>query len=91
MVLNMTIEKMRMLRWICVNTMTNHMPNVSVPLGVKFSKKIREGRLRWYEYVRRKCISASVRRVEHISVLGKRKRNRALQTWADQLSLVMGP
>ena len=54
------------------------------------SKKIREGRLRWYGHVRRKCNSATVRRVEHISVRDKRKRGRPRRTWADQLSLDMG-
>ena len=57
--------ELRMLRWICGKTMTDHIPNVTFrhPLGVEsISKKIREERLRWYEYVRRKCNSAPVRR-----------------------------
>ena len=85
--------EMRMLRWTCGNTMTDHIPNDSFRrlLGVEsISKKIREGRLRWNGHVRCKCNSAPVRRVEHISVRGKRKRGRPRRTWADQLSLDMG-
>ena len=84
---------MRMLRWMCGNTMIDHIPNVTFRclLSVEaISNKIREGRLRWYGHVRRKCNSVSVRRVEHISIRGKRKRGRPRRTWADQLSLDMG-
>ncbi|XP_063946097.1 uncharacterized protein LOC135151529 [Daucus carota subsp. sativus] len=85
--------EMRMLRWICGNTMTDHIPSVTFRrlLGVEpISKKIREGRLRWYGHVRRKCNSVPVRRVEHLSVRGKRKRGRPRRTWSDQLSLDLG-
>nr|XP_017245387.1 PREDICTED: uncharacterized protein LOC108217046 [Daucus carota subsp. sativus] len=56
-----TAEK-RMLRWMCGKTMTDHIPNVTFRrlLGVEaISKKIREGRLRWYGHVRRKSKSAT--------------------------------
>ena len=85
--------EMRMLRWMCGKTMTDHIPNVTFRrlLGVEaISKKIREGRLRWYEHVRRKFNSVPVRRVECISVQGKRKRGRPRRTWSDQLSLDLG-
>ena len=85
--------EMRMLHWICGNTMTDHIPsdNFRHHLGVEsISEKIREGRLRWYVHVRRKCNSKSLRRVEHLSVRGKRKRGRPLRTWFDQLSLDLG-
>ena len=82
-----------MLHWICSNTMTDHMPNVTFRrlLGVEsISRKIREGCLCWYGHVRLKCTSSPVKRVEHISVRGKRKRGRPCRMWADQLSLDMG-
>nr|XP_017225421.1 PREDICTED: uncharacterized protein LOC108201646 [Daucus carota subsp. sativus] len=47
--------ELRMLRWICGKTMTDHIPNVTFRrlLGVEsISKKIREGRLLW---TRRRC------------------------------------
>ena len=81
---------MRMLRWICGNTMTDHILSVTFRclLGVEsISKKIREGHLRWYGQVTRKCNSAPVRRVEHLSIRGKSKRGRPHRTWSDQLSL----
>ena len=68
--------EIRMLRWICGNTMADHIPNVTFRhlLGVEsIAKKIREGRLRWYGYFRRKSNSASVRRIEHISGSGQDK------------------
>ena len=49
-----------MLRYICGNTMTYHIPNVNFRrlLGVEsISEKIREGGLRWCEHVQRKCNS----------------------------------
>nr|XP_017245487.1 PREDICTED: uncharacterized protein LOC108217154 [Daucus carota subsp. sativus] len=58
--------EMRMLRWICGNTMIDHIPNDTFRrlLGVEsISKKIREGRLRWYGHVRRKCNSALIRMI----------------------------
>ena len=53
--------EMRMLHWICGNTMTYHIPSVTFRrlLGVEpISEKIREGRLHWYRHVKRKCNSA---------------------------------
>ena len=64
--------ELRMLRWICGKTMTDHIPNVT------------------FRHVRRICNSALVRRVERISVRGKRKRGRPRRTWSDQLSLDLG-
>ena len=72
--------EIRMLRWICGNTMADHIPNVTFRhlLGVEsIAKKIREGRLRWYGYFRRKSNSASVRRIEHISGSGQDKERSA--------------
>ena len=85
--------ELRMLRWICGNTMTDHIPNVTFQrlLGVEsISKKTRERRLRWYGHARCKCNSVPVRRVERISVRGKRKRGQLCRTWSDQLSLNLG-
>ncbi|KAL6574586.1 hypothetical protein OROMI_011871 [Orobanche minor] len=52
-----------------------------------FSVKVREGRLRWFDHVRRRLASAPVRKVETISVEGMRRRGRPRRTWEEQLKL----
>ena len=66
---------MRMLRWMCDNTLRDIIRNRDFieQLGVApISANIRENRLRWFGHVQRKTFDAPVRRIESIIVEGKR-------------------
>ena len=57
-------------------------------LGIAtITNKMREGRLRWFGHVKRRHVSAPVRRVEAISVIGSRRRGRPKLRWEDRLKL----
>ncbi|KAD4584273.1 hypothetical protein E3N88_21874 [Mikania micrantha] len=49
------------------------------------SDKVREGRLRWFGHVRRRSQAAPVRKVEFLTVEGKRGRGRPRLTWDEQI------
>ncbi|XP_071728794.1 uncharacterized protein [Rutidosis leptorrhynchoides] len=51
------------------------------------SDKLREGRLRWFGHVRRRPLTAPVRRVEALTVDGVRRRGRPTRRWEDRIKL----
>ncbi|KAD4386354.1 hypothetical protein E3N88_26523 [Mikania micrantha] len=76
--------EMRMLRWMCGHTRLDRIRNETIRgrVGVTcISDKVREGRLGWFGHVRRRHVLAPVRRVENLSVEGKRYRGRPRLTW----------
>ncbi|KAD4179607.1 hypothetical protein E3N88_28198 [Mikania micrantha] len=80
--------EMRMLRWMCLQTRLDRIRNETIRgrVGVTcISDKVREGRLRWFCQVRRRHVLAPVRRVETLSVEGKRYRSRPRLTWEEQI------
>ena len=69
----MKVIEMRMLRWMCGNTMMDRIRNQEFreKLGVApLYAKMRENRLRWFGHVQRKTHDAPVRRIECIIVEG---------------------
>ena len=67
----MSVEEMRMLRWICGNMRRDKVRNedIRTKIGVtSIQKKMRENRLRWLDHVRRRRADALVRRVERVSI-----------------------
>nr|GEW42945.1 putative cytochrome P450 [Tanacetum cinerariifolium] len=70
------VAKLRMLRWTCGKTLLDMIPNgvYRAQLEVEtIINKMREGRLRWFEHVRRRPQSSPVRRVEALVVDGLRR------------------
>ncbi|GJS71296.1 hypothetical protein Tco_0704137 [Tanacetum coccineum] len=49
--------------------------------------KMREGRLRWFEHVKRRPQSTPVRRVESLTIDGARKRGKPKLRWEDRLKI----
>ncbi|GJR89279.1 RNA-directed DNA polymerase, eukaryota [Tanacetum coccineum] len=73
----MEVAKMRMLRWTCGKTIFDMIPNRVFRTNlqvVTIVNKMREGRLRWFEHVKRRPQSAPVRSVEALTVDGARRR-----------------
>nr|GEX64669.1 hypothetical protein [Tanacetum cinerariifolium] len=73
------VAELRMLTWTCGKTMVDMIPNgvFRAELDVDFIiDKMREGRLRWFEHVKRRPQTASVRGVEALLVNGSRRRGR---------------
>ncbi|KAD3069016.1 hypothetical protein E3N88_36896 [Mikania micrantha] len=80
--------EMRMLRWMCGHTRIDRIRNEVFRERLQvanISDKVREGRLRWFGHVRRRSQSAPVRRIELITVEGKRGRGRPRLTWEEQI------
>ena len=77
------VTDMRMLRWMCGNTMMDRKRNQESreKLGVApLFAKMRENRLRWFGHVQRKTHDAPVRRIKCIIVEGKSSRGRPRRT-----------
>nr|GEV02828.1 ataxia telangiectasia mutated family protein [Tanacetum cinerariifolium] len=84
----MEVAELRMLRWTCGKTMLDMIPNEVYRAElevVTIINKMREGRLRWFRYVRRRPQSAPVRRVEALVVDGVRRRGRSKLRWEDRV------
>ena len=67
------LTEMRMLRWMCCNTMMDRIRNQEFreKLGVApLSAKMRENRLRWFGHVQRKIHDAPKKRIECIIMEG---------------------
>ncbi|KAD7477013.1 hypothetical protein E3N88_00149 [Mikania micrantha] len=67
--------EMRMLRWICGHTMLDRIRNEVFRERLEVANiwdKVREGRLRWFGYVRRRSQATPVRKVEFHTVEGKK-------------------
>ena len=81
----MSVAEMRMLRWMCGKTRKDKIRNEDIRtwLGVaSIEDKMRECRLRWFEHVRRKPLSAPVRMSEVTdTIVVKRGRGRPLKSW----------
>ena len=84
----MEVTEMRMLRWVCGNTVMDQIKNQEfrekldiAPLSAKMS----ENRLRQFENVQRKTVDSPVRRIENILVEGKRSRERPKKSWVEQI------
>ncbi|GJY56851.1 hypothetical protein Tco_0455966 [Tanacetum coccineum] len=77
-----------MLRWTCGKTLLDMIPNgvYRTQLEVEMIiNKMREGRLRWFEHVRRRPHSAPVSRFEALVVDGLRRRGRPKLRWEDRV------
>nr|GEW42769.1 integrator complex subunit 11 [Tanacetum cinerariifolium] len=86
----MEVTELRMLRWTCGKTMLDMIPNgvYRAELEVEtIINKMREGRLRWFGHVRRRPLSALVRRVEALVVDDIRRRGRPKLRWEDKVKL----
>ena len=73
----MDVTEMRMLRWMCGNTMMDRIRNQKFREKLRvasLSAKMRENRLRWFRHVQRKTHDAPVRKIECIS--GGQKKSR---------------
>ncbi|GJY90157.1 retrovirus-related pol polyprotein LINE-1, partial [Tanacetum coccineum] len=82
------VAELRMLRWTCGKTLLDMIPNgvYRAQLEVEtIINKMREGRLRWFEHVRRRPQPAPVRRVEDLVVDGLRRRGRPKLRWVDRI------
>ncbi|KAM0004716.1 putative ste24 endopeptidase [Helianthus debilis subsp. tardiflorus] len=87
----MEVAEMRMLRWMCGHTRLDRIRNevFRERLGVaSISKKIKEGRLRWFGHVKRRETTAPVRVVETLTVEGRRGRGRPKLTWDEQYTII---
>ncbi|XP_071700194.1 uncharacterized protein [Rutidosis leptorrhynchoides] len=88
----MEVVEMRMLRWTCGKTMSDMIPNsvFRENLNVRsIIDKLREERLRWFGHVKRRPLTAPVRRVEVLTVDGVRRRGRPTRRWEDRIKLDM--
>ena len=84
----MKVTELRMLRWICWNTLMDRIRNQEFrnKLGVApNSAKMRENRLRWFGHVQRKTFETPVRRIKSLIVEGKRSQGRHRRIWDEQI------
>ncbi len=71
-----------MLRRMSCHTRLDKVRNESIRENVRLMSiedKLREGRLRWFDHVKRRHIEAPVRQVEHIGLENKKKRRGRLK------------
>ncbi|XP_070025231.1 uncharacterized protein [Nicotiana sylvestris] len=82
---HMKVADMRMLRWMCGNTRLDRIRNEVIRDKVgetPVEAKMREARLRWFRYVKRRSIDAPVRRCERLALGGERRgRGRPKKSW----------
>ena len=92
------VAEIRMIRWICGHTRLDKISNEVIrgEVGVTFiENKIREVRLRWFGYIRRRTMNAPVRRCEkldrsnHKSSRGRLKKSldRSYLTWFENFRI----
>nr|XP_009593913.1 uncharacterized protein LOC104090513 isoform X1 [Nicotiana tomentosiformis] len=81
----MTVVEMRMLRWMCGHTRLDKIRNEVIRDKVGLAPvedKMREARLRWFGYVKRRSIEAPIRRCERLVLVGiRRGRGRPKKSW----------
>ena len=82
----MDVAEMRMLRWMCGVTREDRIRNEYVRGSVKvveISKKVQEGRLRWYGHILRREEEHIGRQTMDMEVQGRRRRGRPKKRWRD--------
>ncbi|GJR13692.1 retrovirus-related pol polyprotein LINE-1 [Tanacetum coccineum] len=82
------MPELRILRWTCDKTMLDMIPNevFKADFDVDFIiDKMREGRLRWFEHVKRRPQTATARNVEAMLVDSSRRRGKPILGWEDRL------
>ena len=82
----MDVAEMRMLRWMSGVTRENRIRNEYIRGSTKMveiSKKVQEGRLRWYGHLLRKEDDHVGRSKMEMEVQGGRKRGRPRKRWRD--------
>ena len=82
----MDVAEMRMLRWMCGVTREDRIRNEYVRGSTKvveISKKIQEGRLRWYGHLLRRDEDHVGRQIMEMEVEGRRRRGRPRKRWRD--------
>ncbi|KAF3636195.1 hypothetical protein FXO37_25555 [Capsicum annuum] len=83
----MRVAEMRMLRWMCELTRGDRVRNENIREKVGVTPvecKMREARLRWFGYVKRRGMDAPVRRCERLALDGfKRGRGRPKKYWGE--------
>ena len=82
----MNIVEMKILRWMSGVTREGRIRNEYIRGSTKvteLSKKIQEGRLRWYGHLLRRCEYHVGKHTMNIEVLGRRQRGRPRKRWRD--------
>ena len=82
----MDVAEMRMLRWMCGVTRQDRIRNDYIRGSAKvveISKKVQEGRLRWYGHILRREEDHVGRRTMEMEVQGRRRRGRPRKRWKD--------
>ena len=82
----MDVAEMRMLRWMAGVTREDRIRNEHIRGSTKvveLSKKIQEGRLRWYGHVLRRERDHIGRHSMEMEVQGRRRRGRPRKRWRD--------
>ena len=82
----MDVAEMRMLRWMSGVTREDKIRNEYIRGSTKvieLSKKIQEGRLRWYGHLLRRDDDHVGRHIMEMEVQGRRKRGRPRKRWRD--------
>ena len=82
----MDVAEMRMLRWMCGVTREDRIRNEYIRGSTKvveISKKIQEGRLRWYGHLMRRDEDHVARHTMEMEIEGRRKRGRPRKRWRD--------
>ncbi|XP_059313669.1 uncharacterized protein LOC132064632 [Lycium ferocissimum] len=83
----MNMKEMRMLRWMCGHTRRDRIKNKVIrdKVGVaSVANKMRETRLRWFGYVKRRCEDAPMSKCERLEIAGVRRgRGRSKKNWRE--------
>ena len=82
----MKVAEMRMLRWICDNTIKDKIRNevIRQKLDVApIDEKMRERRLQWFGHVKRRPMTAPVRMAETFGSERRRRRGRPKKSWRE--------
>ncbi|XP_070041028.1 uncharacterized protein [Nicotiana tomentosiformis] len=83
----MKVAEMRILRWMCGNTMMDKIMNEDIREKVGMTPmddKMREARLRWFRHVRRRSLDALVGSCERLALVGTRRgRWRPKKYWGE--------
>ena len=84
----MKVAEMRMLRWICGNTIKDKIRNEVIRQRLNVApidEKMKERRLQWFGHVTRRPSTAPVRRAETFAREGRRRRGRPKKSWRETI------